>query len=84
MPIEVVERAKKLLQDIEAQTVVELASNPKSKKRPRTYTQLVMFGDMPSSDPVREELMALDLDHLTPMQALQKLHELKKKQEDAR
>jgi DNA mismatch repair protein MutS len=83
MPLEVVERAKKLLQDIEAQTVMELASNPKSKKRPKTYTQLVMFGDVPSKDPIKEELAKLDLDHLTPMQALQKLHELKKKQEDA-
>jgi DNA mismatch repair protein MutS len=78
MPQEVVERAKKLLQDIEAQTVMDLADAPASKKRPKTYTQLVMFQDaVPTEDPVVGELRSLDVDHLTPMQALQKLHELK-------
>ncbi|MBA3046429.1 MAG: DNA mismatch repair protein MutS [Candidatus Thermoplasmatota archaeon] len=81
MPPEVVERAKKLLQDIEAQTVVDLSSTPKSKKKPRTYTQLVMFGEMTETNPLKDELKNLDPDHMTPMQALHKLQELKKKAE---
>ncbi|MFO7619228.1 MAG: DNA mismatch repair protein MutS [Thermoplasmata archaeon] len=81
MPPEVVERAKKLLQDIEAQTVMDLSESPKTKKRPKTYTQLVMFQDLPKADPLADELKKLDVEHLTPMQALQKLHELKSKME---
>ena len=82
MPREVVERAKKLLIDIEAQAVMDM-SQDKPKKRKRTYTQLVMFEDMASKpDPLKDELKALDLDHLTPMQALHKLHELKDKLEE--
>jgi DNA mismatch repair protein MutS len=82
MPREVVERANVLLRDIEAQTVMDM-SQDRPKKKKRTYTQLVMFQDMNSKpDPVRDELKDLDLDHLTPMQALQKLHELREKMED--
>ncbi len=80
MPREVVERSKKMLKDIEDQTVMDMAS-PKEKKRKKTYTQLVMFDDMSRPSPIEEELSKLDLNHLTPMQALQKLHELKDKME---
>jgi len=83
MPPEVVERAKTLLKDIEAQTVMELSKAPKSGKKSRTYTQLVMFQDMAKTrHPLEEELEKLDVDHMTPMQALQKLHELKSKTEE--
>ena len=83
MPKEVVERSNKLLRDIEAQTVMGISQEPRSKKKKRTYTQLVMFEDMASKqDPLRDHLRELDLDHVTPMQALHKLHELKKKLED--
>ena len=82
MPKEVVERAKNLLKEIEDQTVVDISSKPRTKKKKRTYTQLVMFEDMAQPDPLKEELKSLDLDHLTPMQALHKLHELKDKMED--
>ena len=81
MPKEVVERSKKLLKDIEDQTVMDM-SQAKPKKKKRTYTQLVMFDDMSQPDPLKEELKSLDLDHLTPMQALHKLHELKDKMEE--
>jgi DNA mismatch repair protein MutS len=82
MPVEVVERAKKLLKEIEDQTIVDLQSAPKTKKRKKTYTQLVMFDEIKKIDPIREELKKLDTHHVTPMQALQKLHELKKKTEE--
>ncbi len=82
MPKEVVERAKKLLQEIEDQALVDISSEPKTKKRKRTYTQLVMFEDMGNTpDPLNEEIKALDMNHMTPMQALHKLHELKDKLE---
>jgi len=77
MPLEVVERAKKLLKEIEDQTIVDMQSPGKPKKRKKTYTQLVMFDDITKTDPLREELKKMDVNHMTPMQALQKLHELK-------
>jgi DNA mismatch repair protein MutS len=81
MPLEVVERAKVLLKQIEEQAIVDLQS-PRFKKRKKTYTQLVMFDEIQATDPVREELKSIDVDHITPMQALHKLHELKKKTEE--
>ncbi len=85
MPPEVVERAKKLLRDIEDQTVMDLSNDPKSKKKSKTYTQLVMFQDIDKiRHPLEEELDKLDVDHMTPMQALQKLHELKSKTEEGK
>ncbi|MDO9537398.1 MAG: DNA mismatch repair protein MutS [Thermoplasmata archaeon] len=79
MPREVVERAKKLLKEIEDQTVVDM-TDQKPRKKSKTYTQLVMFQDaIPPIHPLEEEILKLELDHLTPMQALQKLHELKSK-----
>jgi DNA mismatch repair protein MutS len=81
MPAEVVQRAKALLREIEDQTVMDLQSSPRKKKRRKTYTQLVMFDDLRPPDPLRVELEKLDLDHLTPMQALHKLQELKEKLE---
>jgi len=77
MPLEVVERAKKLLKEIEDQTIVDMQSPGKPKKRKKTYTQLVMFDEIAKTDPLREELKKMDVNHMTPMQALQKLHELK-------
>jgi DNA mismatch repair protein MutS len=84
MPPEVVERAKVLLKQIEDHTIVDMQPSESPKKRQRTYTQLVMFGEMAEDeeDELAKELKALDLDHVTPMQALLKLHELKKKTEE--
>ena len=81
MPIEVVERAKKLLKDIESGASVDMHPTTAARKRKKTYTQLVMFDDLKIADPLRDELAALDLDHITPMQALHKLQELKKNME---
>jgi DNA mismatch repair protein MutS len=84
MPLEVVERAKALLKQIEDHTIVDMQPSETPKKRQRTYTQLVMFGEMAKDeeDELAKELKSLDLDHVTPMQALHKLHELKKKTEE--
>lgn len=81
MPLDVVERAKTLLKQIEDQAVVDIQSSGR-KKRKKTYTQLVMFDEIKGKDAVREELESIDVDHITPMQALHKLHELKKKTEE--
>jgi DNA mismatch repair protein MutS len=40
--------------------------------------QLALFG-APAADPTLEELRALDLDSMTPLDALNRLAELKKK-----
>ena len=46
MPVEVVERAKKLLKQIEDRTIVDLQSPPKPRKRKKTYTQMYMFDEI--------------------------------------
>ncbi|KYK28940.1 MAG: hypothetical protein AYK23_05390 [Candidatus Proteinoplasmatales archaeon SG8-5] len=81
MPLDVVERAKVLLKQIEDQALVDMES-PTKKRRKKTYTQLVMFDEIKAKDRIREELKELDTHHITPMQALHKLDELKKKAEE--
>lgn len=79
MPLDVVERAKALLKDIENRNVMDLSDDARPRKKGKTYTQLVMFQEEIPTHPLEAELNSLEIDHMTPMQALQKLHELKSK-----
>ncbi|MFH0815316.1 MAG: DNA mismatch repair protein MutS [Methanobacteriota archaeon] len=77
MPPEVVARARELLREMES-TAPQRGGEP---GKGRTYTQLVLF-DGPghhAAHPVVEELRGLDIHNMTPVQALQKLDELKRK-----
>jgi len=76
LPAEVVERAKQILRHLEEQALAD--KMPESAKAPtgrvRHPGQLFLFADKPH--PVVEELKALNLDKLSPMDALMKLREL--------
>ena len=76
LPAEVVERAKQILRHLEEQALGD--KMPESAKAPtgrvRHPGQLFLFADKPH--PVVEELKALNLDKLSPMDALMKLREL--------
>jgi DNA mismatch repair protein MutS len=76
LPNEVIERAREVLAEHESaeQRVTEqLASD---ELRPRPPTQLTIF--TPLSQPVLEKLREVDLNRLTPLEALNLLAELKK------
>jgi DNA mismatch repair protein MutS len=76
LPNEVVERAREVLaehENAEQRVTEQLASD---ELRPRRPAQLTIF--TPLSQPVLEKLRELDLNHLTPLEALNLLAELKK------
>ena len=76
LPNEVVERAREVLAEHESaeQRVTEqLASD---ERQPRPPAQLTIF--TPLSQPVLERLRAVDLNRLTPLEAMNLLAELKK------
>ena len=88
VPHKVTQRAREILQDIEDESSISKESSSKGSKRRRSaqYTQLMLFdpeGSAPAEkDPVVEELEKLDINNMTPMDALNKLYELKKKTGD--
>jgi DNA mismatch repair protein MutS len=72
LPRSVLHRAREVLDELETN-----GRQAKSVKRPRSPApQLPLFG---GKSVVEEELKELDLDGLTPLEALNKLYELKKK-----
>lgn len=80
LPVEVIERAREVLRNLEAN---ELTPNevPKLALGKHGYgnvaePQLSMFAE--EEQKIREALKQVDVDHLTPLEALQKLDELKK------
>ncbi|MFQ6002960.1 MAG: DNA mismatch repair protein MutS [Candidatus Zixiibacteriota bacterium] len=78
VPKQVLERAKEILADLENDEVRQKRV-PESKPKPVSY-QLSIFS--PKDTQIIEELKKLDLDKLTPIEALNKLNELKKKAEE--
>ncbi len=79
LPNEVIERAREVLAEHESaeQRVTEQLASDQS--RPRPAAQLTIFTAL--SQPVVEKLRELDLDRLTPLEALNLLSELKKQVE---
>jgi len=88
LPKDVIARSKEILAEIEAQNI-EIDTEPEKRKgkfkgaKPK-YTQVLLLGDQEDAQKqqILKELSALKLDHMTPMEALQKLQELKKKFEE--
>jgi DNA mismatch repair protein MutS len=87
LPHKVIDRAKEVLESLEAEELVVLEEEPdKAKKGTRkvrvkgatkpAFTQLVLFSE---SDKVTEELTNMDLSNMTPLEALNKLSELQRK-----
>ncbi|MBI4835378.1 MAG: DNA mismatch repair protein MutS [Planctomycetes bacterium] len=85
LPKSVVERARLILTNLEAQTLNEkdqprFAPIDAKKITPTDPFQLALFQSKPS--PVIKMIKELDLDNLTPLEALAKLQELKDKLKD--
>jgi DNA mismatch repair protein MutS len=76
IPKEVLERAKKILAELEQAEV----SYQDITKPAKTAFQLSFFS--PKENEIIEELKEIDTDKLTPLEALNKLNELKKKVEE--
>jgi len=78
LPEEVVDRAREILNSIEADEAIRRSRRElAAAKRPRYITQLALFETR--EDPVVEELRQLRLMEMTPLDALNKLHELQEK-----
>lgn len=85
VPHAVTSRAREVLREIESESAINREGRPKKGKGKSTarYTQLMLFdgGSSPKADvkhPVLEELKSLDVNTLTPMDALNRLNSLKK------
>lgn len=84
MPVKVVERAKDILQHLEKSHTREgLTSQSKADvakaARESVASQLSFFQlDDPSLAQIREEILKLDLNTITPIEALMKLNEIRK------
>jgi DNA mismatch repair protein MutS len=78
VPHAVVDRARVILESLEEQHVDEKGQPkvPARSTRPSARKQLTLFE--PEPHPLLEELRALDLDRMTPLAALEKLHALRK------
>ena len=82
LPAEVLERAKQILWSLEQRDHVTGGNGrgvPVAARRPHA-DQLALFAGAP--DPIVEELRRVDLDHLTPIEALNRLADLKRLAEE--
>lgn len=79
MPQWVLKRANEVLKTLESSQVNEKIAD-KTKKLTEENMQLSFFQlDDPILESIREELMGLDINTLTPVEALMKLNEIKRK-----
>ncbi len=92
VPEKVIERANEILRELERENVLEEAeddNNGKKRKSKATarYTQMMLFDpgnsggnstDVNRSGPVEAALRKLNVEEMTPIEALNKLHELKR------
>lgn len=79
MPQWVLKRANEVLKTLESSHVNEKISD-KTKKITQENMQLSFFQlDDPILEAIREELMGIDINTLTPVEALMKLNEIKRK-----
>jgi DNA mismatch repair protein MutS len=80
LPPEVLERAKQILWSLEQRNHVGEVNGRPSQSAPQPpppVDQLALFGGAP--DPIVEELRRIDVDNLTPIEALNRLAELKRR-----
>ena len=79
IPAEVLSRARKILADLESGEASSVPVTSASGSRPASY-QLSIFS--PADDSIARELKTMDVDQLTPLEALNKLNELKERAEE--
>ncbi len=75
VPADVIDRAKDILQGLETKALDSSAEEKESEHKGQT--QLPLFASQPSK--VEEDLLGMDTDNITPVDALLKLRELKDK-----
>jgi DNA mismatch repair protein MutS len=80
LPDGVVRRAREILGTLEGEHRMVPGAPPEAARDPG---QLVLFTD-PPADPMLEELRLIDVNALTPLEALNRLAELKRRAEDRR
>jgi DNA mismatch repair protein MutS len=85
MPRDIVERAGAILQQLEEKHIGELSDHPdqttsmqKKVRDIQTPMQLQIFETDPYTVQIKQELLGLDLNTMTPIDALWKLNELRK------
>jgi DNA mismatch repair protein MutS len=78
LPPAVVHRAREILHTLEA----EHRMVPGKPPAPQDPGQLVLFADAPARHPLMDELRDIDLDAMTPLEALNRLAELQRKAAD--
>jgi DNA mismatch repair protein MutS len=76
MPKPVIHRADEVLEELESNGGASSSKPAKKQHREEAVPQLSLFGQKPE---VVEELEKLDINSLTPLEALNKLYELQKK-----
>jgi DNA mismatch repair protein MutS len=76
LPKSVVRRAQEVLDELEEDSRAAGKSAPRKRRKQEPSVQMSFFG--PKS-PLADELEKLDIESLTPLQALTKLYELQKK-----
>ena len=89
VPEAVTRRADEILKAIEKEAVIEPLAGAKKGRRSSKYTQLIFFDQsggetalqekVIARDPIAEEILGLDLDCITPREALGKLAEYQKR-----
>jgi DNA mismatch repair protein MutS len=78
MPKEVIERANNILRSLEREKFI--SSKKGSKRMPKiNIDQLTFFSSHKTTHPLIEEIKDLKVEELTPLEALNKLNELKRK-----
>jgi DNA mismatch repair protein MutS len=81
LPRSVVHRAQQVLDELESDgRVPQKKTGRKGKKKEEPTVQLPMFGQKSA---VQEELEKLDIDSMTPLEALTRLYELQRKTRDS-
>ncbi len=77
LPKSVIHRAQEVLSDLEGDHQPRIPQSRKARRAPASPPeQILLFGSKP---PALEELLKLDLNSLSPLEALNKLYELQKK-----
>ncbi len=83
LPLFVTNRAKEILQNLEGKELTphEIKKEKLSKLKQKDETQISLFEVKIKDDAIRKEISDISIDSLTPIEALNKLNELKKKVE---
>ncbi len=93
VPRTVTKRADQILREIEKEALLQPGSGGRSQRRSSRYTQLIFFdgnddGNMAAEaesekkDPILEEIESLDLDMMTPREALDRLAQYQRMQRE--